>query len=473
MLINFKNDIDITNYQRLKEFSDFFFRYDIKKANSDYVSVKLYHQSYIIENISNLQNEEKYLDSLLNILQMLDNNAEQVTTFFGRNDYQYLFNGIKNSDTITPSLITLLYVIQDKDHMNHFFSFIVANEDLFFKSIKDILNYSDEENIVSLIIDLLGTLSIIKEFRYLIIEKDLLLDLKKLVNRSNEIDYRISYLYYFMSKYSFDEYTKVFFQQIFPIIQNFCQHQDINVVCKSLETLYSLMDHSPLPQEAIISNSMIEMFIEYLKNHLTQCNSLDILISCIKDEDFPIDLVLNLNLIEAVFEGLELDNEDFAQLSIKLFDIIFQINNQEVVQKVVDICSNYNYLNYFGSRLFKTKIKAIDIFYSLIQKLTPSNSQIICSKESIDFLLNMLFSDDDHFVIVLKITNVLNYLIPLFRNNNEFIAFFLTNVQESGSIDYLIQISNDTKITPDCNDSTISFLQSVEMLKKEIDFFDE
>ena len=319
-------------------------------------------------------------------------------------------------------------------------------------------------------------LSCLDEFRPLLIQYDILLTVNNLANKDDEMDSFISYFYKFISEYSFNENTKVLFEIIFPIIQNFCNHQNLEIVHNSLVAICKLMQHSPLPYEAIISNSMLGLFVSFLQLlnfPLIQCYSLKILISCIKDQDFPFELILEINLIENIFNALQSNDEYLAILCIELFDIIFQISDQSFIQEVINICSKYNFLSYFSSQLFETKTKAIDIFENIIQKLTPENSQNVCSEDTIDFILNLLLSSDDQFIIVIKITNVLNILISLFHNDSQFSISFLSNVQDSGSLDYLIQILDDVKITPECNDSIIAFLNNISMLKNDLDIIDE
>lgn len=478
MLISFKNDLEQSNYQRLKDLANIFSFNDVKQSSeSDSIQYREYfHQADIIKIISNLQNEDTFENSVIDLSKMININRYQIITFFSKKDFQYLLNGIRSPATIVASLYLLLNLIRNEDLLSCFFAYIKENDFFFISIIKDILNNSDNQDCQQISICLLGMLSCLDEFRPLLIKYDVLLTVNNLANKDDEMDCYISYFYKFISEYSFDENTQVLFKIIFPIIQNFCKHENHEIVHNSLVTICKLMRHSPLPCEAIVSNSMIGLFVSFIqlsKSPHIQCDSLKILISCIKDPDFPFESILELNLIDVLFSALQSNDEDLAILCVELFDIIFQISEPSFIQEVINICSKYNFLSYFSSQLFETKIKAIDIFDNIIQKLTPENSQNICSDETIDFILNLLLSSDDQFIIVIKVTNVLNILISLFHNNSQFVVSFLSNVKDSGSLDYLTQILDDTKITPECNDSIVAFLNNISMLKKELDIADE
>ena len=216
---------------------------------------------------------------------------------------------------------------------------------------------------------------------------------------------------------------------------------------------------------------MIDIFIEYLHypNFLEiPIKSLDLLNSCIQYQDFPFELIFRLNLIESVFDALQY-NDELANSILSLFNSILQIPEPDVIQEAVDRCSNYNFLRYFSSQPLKIKIDAVDVFDSIIKKLTPERVSSICTEDSITFILDLIASSDDQFLITQKIICILGDLLSLYRNDPGFIGCFLDNANELGSIDCLIQFLDDPEITPDCNSMILAFLDNIEMLKNELE----
>lgn len=472
MSFYFKNDLDLASIQSSKYFEQLLREEIISRPIKINSNINDFKQSLIIEVLDKMHAEATFINSIKCLAQMVYLNPNQVLTFIKDDDFNYIMIGLRNPETNLDSIIILYYITQCDFLLLHFYNFIEKNEESFFNTIKAILKNSDSEKTQCAAILFLQSLSTLKEARPLLIKYEIFLVLNKLANKNDDVDYCISFFYCYVADFSFGEYTQDFFDSIFPLLYNFCQHKNLDIIPFPLKSLRLLISSSPLPFEAIMSFSMINIFVKYinlLNYPKIQQQAIDILNSCISYQDFPVELIFTLNIIESIFNSLQSNDESIISSSIKSFDKIFKKCGPANLPKAVSICSQYEFLNYFSSQPYEEKVNVIDLFDILIQYSPSENAHFLCSEKNIEFLLDILLSSDYDYDITSKVARIFDILISHFGNNQNFISFFLPLIEDSGCIDFLNHNLEEMTTQTQCCDSIIVFLKNVHILEQSFD----
>lgn len=400
--------------------------------------------------ISNLHNEELFLDSVSQLLRFIMNDSTQVLNLLSADNIFHLYQQLTIPEARISILLILILLLQYDSLLNIIFTEFIETNILFFSEMVNFCLTSEEIPTKIVIIHFLKYIFRFQDACLFYLENDIFELINSILTLNEELDFHISLFYKYISKFKITfESILPFYQAISPSLFQYINHPNPEIAENSLSSIYHLLQSTPLPYYDMIQNSYLYQIVKQF-NHpevfTIRKKAFKLIKSCFEFDDFPITVLFEYGIVNVLFQNLQNDDESFALDCISFIRLLIQKCNNEEFLIIVDTISQFDCLTVFSNQSLSIKHEIVDIFVDLCEKSTLQLTQKLMTPNNIEFLLEVLSSGE--VSIAEKIAQLLIQLIVASEKDENFESSFYPLLNELNFIQQLESFDFDFSICP-------------------------